>query len=102
MNQKITLVQFNSWDGVVCQDYFVEFIDYYSSDASAGFAAGAWILPSLSAEITLAAVDIDGSICSMLAIFIARRVTLCRLPNDDSTRWRASSSSLATISCVND
>ena len=86
MNQKITLVQFNSWEGVVCQDYFAEFIDYSSSDASAAFATGAGVFPSLNAEITLASVEVDGSICSILAIFIARRVTLCRLPNDDSTR----------------
>ncbi len=86
MNQKITLDQFVSWDGVVCQDYFVEFLNYSSSEESAAFAAGAGVFPSLNAEITFASVEIDGSICSMLEISIARRVTLWRLPNDDSTR----------------
>ncbi len=85
MNQKITLDQFISWEGVVCQDYFAEFLNYSSSDeAEASTTGGA--ARSRNADITLGSVEVDGSICSMLVIFIALRVTLCRLPNDDSTR----------------
>ena len=76
--------------------------DYSSSVFTDSVTTGAGVFLSLrNADITLASLEIDGSICSIESILIERRGTLWRLPNVERRRWLASSSSLAIISCKN-
>ena len=69
------------------------------SSSDAAVVEKSWV--SLNAEMTAGSVDVVGSILSTLSILTNLRLTPWRLPKKEYTRWRASTSSTATMSLLN-